>query len=70
MESNEKGFSLDTSGNVITIGLMIGSTIADIESKLPAPVAHFFRESIKDAYRRGCEKSAEDETAAGCTQSE
>ena len=65
LEAKETGFSLDITGNVITIGLMIGSAIADIERKLPLPVKQVFREAIKDSYKKECEQDAETETVTG-----
>ena len=65
MESNEKGFSLDTSGSVVIMGQMIGRTIADIEAKLPGPIAEAFRYAITKGYRNGGEEDAENAAVAG-----
>lgn len=70
MESSNDGFSLDTSGSVVIMGQMLGRTIADIEAKLPEPIAELFRIAITKGYRNGGEEGAENETVTGDSQSE
>lgn len=64
MESNEQGFSLDTSGSVVIMGAMIGRTIADIEAKVPALVAQMFWRAIIQGYEGG-EEDAENAAVTG-----
>ena len=65
IEKTADGLSLEIGGSVPVLGFMLGEAIADIESKLPAPAVLLFREAVKIAYKRGCERD-ETKAASGC----
>ena len=67
MESTENGFTLESQGNVLTMGVMIGRTIASIMAQLPAPVAMAFRAAVVMGYdeRKRGDDRGETESIAG-----
>ena len=65
IEKTDNGLSLEVGGAIPVLGLMLGEAIADIESKLPVPSVPLFREAVKIAYKRGCERD-ETKAASGC----